>query len=510
MVIDNKILVLDFGGQYNQSIVKRVRDLNVYCEIYPYSISVDKIIEINPKGIIFTGGPSSVYLKDAPLVDIEIFNLGIPILGLCYGCQLIGYLNGCKVVSGNVKEYGKTLINYDLNSVLLKGNNSSDICWMSHSDYISELSDDFDVIGYTSDCPYAIIKYRDKDVYGVQFHPEVSHTNNGDLIFKNFIYDICRAKSNWFIDELSLKLINDIKDCVKDDRVLLGLSGGVDSTVLALLLSKAIGKNLYCVYVDHGLMRKNETKEICDIFSSWDMNFICLDKSELFLEHLKGVVDPEDKRKTIGELFVRVFESEAVNYQNVKYLAQGTIYPDVIESGLNNSATIKSHHNVGGLPKDLNFEILEPFRYLFKDEIRELGLAIGLDYQQVYRQPFPGPGLAIRIIGEVNQYKLDILKEADYIFRSELEKYDIVKDINQYFVVLTNTKTVGVMGDYRTYDYTIALRAVSTSDFMTADFVRIPYDILESISSNIINKVKGINRVVYDITTKPPSTIEWE
>ena len=505
------VLVIDFGGQYNQLIARRVRECNVYCEVKPYSITVEEIKALNPIGIIFTGGPNSVYDEKAPKIQKEIFDLNIPVLGLCYGCQLMAHTLGGIVKTAPVGEFGKTMTNYDTTSKILKDLDDSSVSWMSHVDYVAELPNGFKVVGHTNDCPIAVMENEEAKLYGIQFHPEVNETYNGVKMIKNFLYEVCNAKGDWTMSDYAKTAINDVREKVKDGKVLLALSGGVDSSVLAALLSKAVGSQLTCIFVDHGFMRKNEGDEIENIFSKWDVNFIRVNAQKRFLDRLTGISDPETKRKIIGEEFIRVFEEEAKKIGMVDFLAQGTIYPDVIESGHGDAAVIKSHHNVGGLPDHVDFkDIVEPLKLLFKDEVRSLGLELGLDELLVYRQPFPGPGLAIRIIGDITEEKLDILKDADYIFREEIANNKLDKEIHQYFAVLTNMKTVGVMGDFRTYDYTLALRGVVTNDFMTADFAKIPYDVLQEISRRIVNECKSINRIVYDITTKPPSTIEWE
>lgn len=504
------VLILDFGGQYNQLIARRVRECNVYCEVYNYNITIDKIKSINPIGIIFTGGPNSVYSENAPKLSSEIFELNIPILGICYGAQLIAHSLGGSVLTASTKEYGKTMTYYK-NSDLFDNISKQDISWMSHTDYIDKVPDGFEIVAYTDACGVAAMQNVKRRIYALQFHPEVEHTNNGINMIHNFLYKVCCANGNWSMNSYANTAICDIKSKVGEGKVLLGLSGGVDSSVAAALLSKAIGKNLTCIFVDHGFMRKNEGDEIEAAFKDWDINLIRVNAKDRFLSKLNGISDPEKKRKIIGEEFVRVFEDEASKIGQVDFLAQGTIYPDVVESGDGTSEVIKSHHNVGGLPDNLKFkQVIEPLRLLFKDEVRKLGIELGLSEVLVYRQPFPGPGLAIRIIGEITNEKLQILQDADLIFREEISNHGLDKEINQYFAVLTNLKSVGVMGDFRTYDYTLALRGVTTTDFMTADFAIIPYDILEIVSRRIVNEVNAINRVVYDITTKPPSTIEWE
>ncbi len=505
------VVVIDFGGQYNQLIARRVRECNVYCEVLPYSTSLEKIKELNPIGIIFTGGPNSVYEETSPKVDPKIFDLGIPVLGLCYGCQLMAHSLGGVVKTAPVGEFGKTETFYNTKSPLFTGLEETDICWMSHVDYVETVPSGFEITAHTNDCPCASMANVEKKLYGIQFHPEVNHTNNGTKMLHNFLYNVCDAKGDWTMADYAKTAVETVRKQVGDGKVLLALSGGVDSSVLAALLAKAIGNQLTCIYVDHGLMRKNESDEIEAAFKNWDINFIKVDAEKRFLDRLEGISEPEAKRKAIGEEFIRVFEDEGKKIGSVDFLAQGTIYPDVIESGHGDAAVIKSHHNVGGLPDHVDFkDLVEPLRLLFKDEVRALGEELGLDSKIVWRQPFPGPGLAIRVIGDITKEKLDILRDADYIFREEIAKAKLDKDIHQYFAVLTNMRSVGVMGDFRTYDYTLALRGVTTSDFMTADFAKIPYEILEEISRRIINECTGINRIVYDITTKPPSTIEWE
>lgn len=505
------IIVVDFGGQYNQLIARRVRDLNVYCEVVPYNKSLCEIKKKNPIGIIFTGGPNSVYDDNAPKIEKEIFDLGIPILGLCYGMQLISKTFGGVVEKADKKEFGKTICIKDKKSKLLNDVKDETIVWMSHQDQLTKMPLGFSSIQHTSTCPYAAIENEEKKIYAVQYHPEVNHSQEGTNLIKSFLYDICKASGDWTMKNFMNESIQKIKETVKDKKVLLALSGGVDSSVCASLISKAIGNNLTCVFVDTGLMRKNEAKEVFEAFKNEDVNFVMVDAKKRFLKKLEGVLDPEKKRKIIGEEFIRVFEDEAKKIGQVDFLAQGTIYPDVIESGKGDAKVIKSHHNVGGLPDVVDFkELIEPLRDLFKDEVRRLGLELKMKDYLVFRQPFPGPGLAIRVMGEITEEKLEILRNADYIFREEIQKAKEDKNINQYFAVLTNNKTVGVMGDFRTYDYTLALRAVTTTDFMTADWARIPYEILDKISLRIVNEVDNINRIVYDITSKPPATIEWE
>ena len=508
------VLVIDFGGQYNQLIARRVRECNVYCEVHPCTISVDKVKEMNPKGIIFTGGPNSVYGEDSPLIDKAIFELGIPVLGICYGSQLMSHMLGGKVATAPVSEYGKTEVNVDVTSKLFDGVSPSTICWMSHTDYIEKAPEGFKIIGHTPVCPVAAMECEEKNLYAVQYHPEVMHTQEGNKMLSNFVYNICNCAGDWKMDSFVEKTIEEIRAKVGNGKALCALSGGVDSSVAAVLLSKAIGKQLTCVFVDHGLLRKNEGDEVEAIFGpegQYDLNFIRVNAQERFYTALAGVEDPETKRKIIGEEFIRVFEEEAKKIGTVDFLVQGTIYPDIIESGLGDSAVIKSHHNVGGLPEYVDFkEIVEPLRLLFKDEVRKAGLELGIPEKLVYRQPFPGPGLGIRIIGEVTAEKVRIVQDADYIYREEIIKAGIDKEIGQYFAALTNMRSVGVMGDERTYDYAVALRAVTTSDFMTAESADLPWEVLGKVTTRIVNEVKGVNRVFYDCTGKPPATIEFE
>ena len=507
------VLILDFGGQYNQLIARRVRECNVYCEVKPYTMSIDEIKEKNPVGIIFTGGPNSVYDEKSPHISKEVFELGVPVLGICYGCQIMAYTLGGTVTSANSKsEYGKTEVTLDTASKLFKGVNKEEICWMSHTDYVSQVPEGFKVTATSSTCPTAAMECPEKNFYAVQFHPEVNHTPNGRTMLKNFLYDVCGCTGDWVMKNYIEEQIKAIREKVGDGKALCALSGGVDSSVVAALVSKAIGKQLTCVFVDHGLMRKNEGDEVEHVFDGFfDSNFVRVNAKDRFLDKLKDVKDPEKKRKIIGEEFIRVFEDEAKKIGKVDFLVQGTIYPDVIESGLGDSAVIKSHHNVGGLPSVVDFkELIEPLRLLFKDEVRQMGTELGLPDYIVWRQPFPGPGLGIRVIGEVTEDKLEILRDADAIFREEIKNAGLDRSINQYFAVITDLRSVGVMGDGRTYDYTIALRGVTTTDFMTADWARIPYDVLDRVSVRIVNEVKHVNRVCYDITSKPPATIEWE
>ena len=505
------ILVLDFGGQYNQLIARRVREAHVFCEVKPCTIPLSEIVAKNYAGIIFTGGPASVYAKNAPLVDAGIFELGIPILGICYGAQLTAFLLGGKVSSAATREYGRTSVFVDT-SKLFKNVPKETTCWMSHTDQISEVPAGFVKTARTAVCPIAAMEDPKKKIYTVQFHPEVMHTPEGMTMLKNFLYDICGCKPTWHMAAFVEDTVKQLREKIGDKKVLCALSGGVDSSVAAVLVHKAVGKQLTCIFVDHGLLRKNEGDEVEEVFrKQFDINLIRVNVEDRFLAKLAGVSDPEKKRKIIGEEFIRVFEEEAKKIGTVDFLVQGTIYPDVIESGPGDAAVIKSHHNVGGLPDYVDFkEIIEPLRLLFKDEVRRSGIELGIPDNLVWRQPFPGPGLAIRVIGEITKEKLDIVRDADAIYREEIAKAGLGRDINQYFAALTNMRSVGVMGDERTYDYAIVLRAVTTTDFMTADWAQIPFPVLEKVSSRIINEVRHVNRVLYDITSKPPATIEYE
>ena len=505
------VIVLDFGGQYNQLIARRVRECNVYCEVIPYSADISKIKEKNPVGIIFTGGPNSVYEENSPKYSNEIYELGIPVLGICYGSQLMAYSLGGKISKAEKREYGKTEITTEP-SLLFDCVDKNTVCWMSHTDYIEKLPEGFKVTAYSDSCPCAAYENTEKKLYAVQSHPEVNHTEQGQLMLRNFLYKVCGCKGDWVMSNYAKKAVAQLREKIGDKKVLCALSGGVDSSVAALMIHKAVGDQLTCVFVDNGLLRKNEGDEVENVFrKQFDINLIRANAQDRFLGKLAGVTEPEKKRKIIGEEFIRVFEEEAKKIGTVDFLVQGTIYPDVIESGAGDAATIKSHHNVGGLPEHVDFkEIIEPLRDLFKDEVRQLGIELGLPEKFVWRQPFPGPGLAVRVIGEITEEKLEILRDADAIFREEVANAGLDRSINQYFAVITDMRSVGVMGDGRTYDYTLALRAVTTTDFMTADWARIPYDVLEKVSNRIVNEVEHVNRLVYDITSKPPATIEWE
>ena len=511
---EEMIIVLDFGGQYNQLIARRVRECNVYCEVHPYNMSLDKIKEMNPKGIILTGGPNSVYGEDSIRCQKELFEMNIPVLGICYGSQLMSYMLGGEVATAPVSEYGKTEVEVENTSLLFGDVAKKTICWMSHTDYIAKAPEGFAVTAHTPVCPVAAMENPEAKLYAVQFHPEVMHTEEGVKMLSNFVYKVCGCAGTWKMDSFVETTIQQIREKVGDGKVLCALSGGVDSSVAVVMLAKAVGKQLTCVFVDHGLLRKNEGDEVEAVFGPegpYDLNFIRVNAQERFYEKLAGVSEPEAKRKIIGEEFIRVFEEEAKKIGAVDYLVQGTIYPDVIESGLGKSAVIKSHHNVGGLPDCVDFkEIIEPLRMLFKDEVRKAGLELGIPEYLVYRQPFPGPGLGIRIIGEVTAEKVKMVQDADFIYREEIAKAGLDKGLGQYFAALTNMRSVGVMGDGRTYDYAVALRAVTTSDFMTAESAEIPYEVLNRVMTRVINEVKGVNRVMYDLTSKPPGTIEFE
>ncbi|MCI8636038.1 MAG: glutamine-hydrolyzing GMP synthase [Eubacterium sp.] len=510
-----KVIVIDFGGQYNQLVARRVRECNVYCEIYSYRTDLEEIKAMKPKGIILTGGPNSCYEADAPTYQKELFKLGIPILGLCYGAQLMTLILGGQVESAPVREYGKTKVLIDEDSPLFKNVSKTTVCWMSHFDYISRPAPGFTVTAHTADCPVAAAEDRDRNLYAIQFHPEVLHTKEGIKMLYNFVKGVCGCTGDWQMERFVEKSIEEIRKKVGTGKVLCALSGGVDSSVAAVMLSKAIGNQLTCVFVDHGLLRKNEGDEVEAVFGpqgNYELNFIRVNAQERFYVKLAGVKEPERKRKIIGEEFIRVFEEEAKKIGTVDFLVQGTIYPDVVESGLGGeSAVIKSHHNVGGLPDYVDFkEIIEPLRNLFKDEVRKAGLELGIPEYLVFRQPFPGPGLGVRIVGDVTADKVRIVQDADAIFREEVAKAGLEPAIGQYFAALTDMRSVGVMGDERTYDYAVALRAVNTVDFMTAEAAEIPFGVLQKVMGRIINEVGGVNRVFYDLTSKPPATIEFE
>ena len=510
---NGSIVILDFGSQYNQLIARRVREMGVYAEVVPFHEDIDKILERKPKGIILSGGPASVYAKGAPTLDKKIFDANIPILGLCYGMQLITHLHGGEVARADKQEFGKASLKLDKkDSLIFKNIPDNTIVWMSHADHVNKMAEGFEIIAHT-DSSIAAIENRDKKIYAFQYHPEVTHSEHGFEMLKNFVFEIVGAEKNWSMENYIETTVKEIKEKIGDKKVILGLSGGVDSSVAAMLINKAIGKQLTCIFVDTGLLRKNEAKHVMDIYAqNFDMNIKCINAEEGFLSKLKGVEDPEEKRKIIGKEFIEVFNEEAIKLKDAEFLAQGTIYPDVIESVSvkGPSVTIKSHHNVGGLPEDLNFKLLEPLRELFKDEVRKVGRELGIPDYMVDRHPFPGPGLGIRILGEVTKEKADILREADDIFIEELRKEGLYGKVSQAFVVLLPVKSVGVMGDERTYEYTAVLRSANTIDFMTATWSRLPYEFLEKVSNRILNEVKGINRLTYDISSKPPATIEWE
>lgn len=517
------ILVVDFGGQYNQLIARRVREAHVYCEIVPYSKCMERVKETAPAGIIFTGGPSSVYEENAPALPKELFELGIPVLGICYGAQLMAWLLGGSVVSPDYKEYGRVkLINGSREdrlsgheSLLFDNIASETVCWMSHTDYIERVPEGFCVSTHTETCPTASMEDPVRKLYAVQFHPEVHHTPFGQTLLNNFLFKICGCEPSWLMSDFARRKVEEIRAAVGDRKVLCALSGGVDSSVAAVLVHKAVGDNLTCIFVDHGLLRKNEGDQVMEVYGKqFNMKIKRVNAQDRFLEKLAGIGDPETKRKLIGAEFIHVFDEEAAKLSQeeggIDFLLQGTIYPDVVESGSGEAAVIKSHHNVGGLPEDMKLELLEPLRLLFKDEVRAVGEELGIAHELVWRQPFPGPGLAIRCLGDITPEKLEIIRESDWILREEIAKAELQESIWQYFTVLPNIRSVGVMGDFRTYDYTVGIRAVTSVDGMTSDWARIPYDVLETISNRIVNEVKGVNRIVYDITSKPPSTIEWE
>ncbi len=508
------ILVIDFGGQYNQLIARRVREENVYCEVAPYSKALEAVKEKNPKGIIFTGGPASVYAENAPTVPKELFEMGVPILGICYGAQIMAHLMGGKVERPVLKEYGRVKVGITdnfISSDIFDGIPLENECWMSHTDHIGNVPQGFRVTSSTKHCLVASMENTDKKMYAVQFHPEVEHTPFGRKLLRNFVYNVCGCSGNWTMANFAEQKIAEIKEVVKDKKVLCALSGGVDSSVAAVMVHHAIGDQLTCVFVDHGLLRKDEGDQVETLFKEkFHMNLIRVNAQERFLNRLKGFDEPEKKRKIIGEEFIRVFEEEALKLGEIDFLLQGTIYPDVVESGSGDAAVIKSHHNVGGLPEDMKLKLLEPLRLLFKDEVRKVGEELEMPSEVVWRQPFPGPGLAIRCLGEVTEEKLEIIKESDAILREEIKTNGLENEIWQYFTVLPNIKSVGVMGDERTYVHTVGIRAVTSVDGMTSDWARIPYNVLEKISNRIVNEVEQVNRIVYDITSKPPSTIEWE
>ena len=504
------VIVLDFGGQYNQLIARRVRENNVYCEIYSYKTDLSVIKAKNPKGIIFTGGPNSVYLEDSPTIDPEIFSWGVPVLGICYGSQLMMHLLGGHVCRAPEREYGKTEVFVNTESKLFTDVQPSTICWMSHNDYIEQAAPGFQITAHTANCPVAAVENAEKGLYAVQFHPEVFHSEDGTQILRNFVVDVCGCKQDWSPASFIESTVAELKAQLGDDKVVLGLSGGVDSSVAAVLLNKAIGKNLTCIFVDHGMLRKNEFKNVMKDYECLGLNVIGVDASEKFFTELAGVAEPEAKRKIIGKGFIDVFDVEAHKIKDVKWLAQGTIYPDCIESLSITGTVIKSHHNVGGLPEKMNLKLCEPLRLLFKDEVRRVGRELGMPEHLITRHPFPGPGLAVRILGDITREKVRILQDADDIFIQGLRDWGLYDKVWQAGVILLPVQSVGVMGDERTYERAVALRAVTSTDAMTADWAHLPYEFLGKISNDIINKVKGVNRVTYDISSKPPATIEWE
>ena len=505
------IVVLDFGGQYNQLIARRIRDLGVYSELLPYNTPVERLRKLAPKGIVFSGGPASVYAEDAPHIDPAIYDIGVPIFGICYGMQLMAQQLGGKVERANKREYGKSEVDFDRNLALVKGLDTKQTLWMSHGDHVTQLPEGFALAGSTGSAPIAAFVNNEREMYGVQFHPEVRHSVHGNEMIKNFLYEVCKCEGNWSMETFIEDTIQDIRNQVGDKKVLCALSGGVDSSVVAMLIHKAIGDQLTCMFIDHGLLRKGEAEGVMETFvGKFDMKVVKIDARERFLSKLAGVDDPEQKRKIIGNEFIYVFDEESSKFDDFKFLAQGTLYTDIVESGTATAQTIKSHHNVGGLPEDMKFELIEPLKALFKDEVRKVGEECGLPKEIVWRQPFPGPGLAIRVLGEVTEDKLKIVRDSDYILREEIANAGLDREIWQYFTALPNMKSVGVMGDERTYSYTVGIRAVTSIDGMTADWARIPWDILEKISVRIVNEVENVNRIVYDVTSKPPATIEWE
>lgn len=505
------IVVLDFGGQYNQLIARRIRDLGVYSELLPFNTSADKLRELAPKGIVFSGGPASVYAEGAPTVDPAIYELGVPIFGICYGMQLMTHQQGGKVEPAHKREYGKSDIDFAEGSALVQGLDSRQTVWMSHGDHVTELPAGFRVDASTEHAPVAAMSDPDRKFFAVQFHPEVRHSVHGNEMIRNFLFGVCGCKGDWTMGSFIDDMVRDIRNEVGDKKVLCALSGGVDSSVVAVLIHKAIGDQLTCMFIDHGLLRKGEAESVMETFvGKFGMNVVKIDASERFLGNLNGVEDPEKKRKIIGNDFIRVFEEESAQFDDFTFLAQGTLYTDIVESGTATAQTIKSHHNVGGLPEDMKFKLIEPLKTLFKDEVRRVGVECGLPEAIVMRQPFPGPGLAIRVLGEVTPEKLEIVRESDAILRDEIAKAGLDREIWQYFTALPNMKSVGVMGDGRTYSHTVGIRAVTSIDGMTADWARIPFDVLEKISNRIVNEVQNVNRIVYDITSKPPATIEWE